>query len=121
MDNNYNPKLCDFGFARNALIERNFNGYGTLKYLPPEFFRKGEFDLLKSDLYSLGITFYVISEKSFPYMDDDNELVVEYIKNCYMLINPDDPLQNIVARLTRKNPNDRATIDEILNDEYFSF
>lgn len=120
LDCNFNPKICDFGFAKTSLICKDSKRKGTIRYASPEFFDKSEYNLLKSDLYSLGITFYVISEKAFPYVEDEEEFIIGYIKNGYLFIDPDDQLQNIVGRLTRTNPNDRATIDEIINDEYFN-
>lgn len=120
LDSNYQPKLCDFGFAKTTLVCKNDKRKGTILYSSPEFFDDtNSYDLLKSDLYSLGITFYVISEKELPYPEYDDDCIIEYIKRADLIINPNDQLQNIIGRMTRKNPNDRETIDEILNDEYF--
>lgn len=121
LDYNMNPKLCDFGFADTSLICNSNEIKGTLKYLSPEILKKCKYNRLKSDIWALGITYYAISEKSFPFYDEDDDFVINQILNGYLLINPDDQLQNIVGKCTKMNVNDRITINELIQDEYFDF
>ena len=58
VDDNFNPKICDFGFA--AEIKGNGDGkltqfLGTLNYAAPEIFLHRPYDGVKVDIFALGV------------------------------------------------------------------
>jgi serine/threonine protein kinase len=71
------PVLVDFGFAErcsNFAAPTSFQSnlaYGTPEYLSPERARGTLHDTRKSDIYSLGITFFEILVGRTPFEDDD--------------------------------------------------
>ena len=60
-DNEYNPKLCDFGFSYDAKT-RVFERQGTAGYMAPEmysgFSSKG-YEGPLADMFALGVTFFI--------------------------------------------------------------
>lgn len=58
LDENYKPKLSDFGFAKLGSLDENVNVssrvMGTYGYCAPEYARSGQLTV-KSDVYSFGV------------------------------------------------------------------
>lgn len=59
IDENLEPKLCDFGNARYTTDAPSHSG--TDSFLPPELLRNDEFCNPKSDVYSFGIFLYCLA------------------------------------------------------------
>jgi maternal embryonic leucine zipper kinase len=116
-----NAKLIDFGFAKQKQIAGDDEKYGTPIYMPPELLRTGSYDTQKADIWSLGILLYKMSACSFPYPSDNDIIMTQMIKQG-KLIYPDDldsETEGLIKKLTRLNPNERPTIDAILQDSFF--
>lgn len=65
LDENFNVKLADFGIAQMTTDsdKTSTKRRGTNQYMAPEvedFSRKDAFDVCKADVYSLGVTLYVM-------------------------------------------------------------
>ena len=64
VSSNYQMKLIDFGFAieifPNTKKEIRFSQYGTNGYFPPEVYINREVDPIKSDIFALGVTLFII-------------------------------------------------------------
>lgn len=118
---NYSAKLCDFGYSRTSLIAGDESKNGTLYYAAPELFFKGNFDTLKSDIWSIGITIYSISELQFPFKDGNQDFIVQQIIKGNLSIRPgiEKKLRALVERCTQKKPENRPTIDDLIKDDYF--
>lgn len=118
---NYSAKLCDFGYSRTSLIAGDESKNGTLYYAAPELFFKGNFDTLKSDIWSIGITIYSISELQFPFKDGNQDFIVQQIIRGNLSIRPgiEKKLRALVERCTQKKPENRPTIDDLIKDDYF--
>ncbi|MGH9009187.1 MAG: serine/threonine protein kinase, partial [Acidimicrobiia bacterium] len=109
-------KLADFGLA--ARLSDASDGRarleGTLAYLSPE--QTGRMDRPvdpRSDLYSLGVTFYEMLTGAVPFQSDDALEIV----HCHLAVRPIEPvdrnpkvpavLSAIVLKLLAKQPEDR--------------
>ncbi len=116
LSNDGTIKIVDFGIAK-AMTNDSFQTatgqvMGTAMYISPEQARGEEVDL-RSDVYSLGATFYHILTGKPPF-DEDNPVRVmmlqiqEYYQPVYE-VNPKVPpkLCNIIHQMTEKDPNER--------------
>lgn len=122
LDKNYTPKLCDFGFSRTKITAGEESKNGTLYYAAPELFLKGHFNTLKTDIYAIGIMLYSISELQFPFKYGEPESIVKQIIGGELSIRKgiDLHLRNLIEKCTKKNPQNRPSIEDILLDEYFT-
>lgn len=116
IDKNLNAKLGDFGFSSNKLISVNRVYHGI--YDPPEFYEKYEINTLQSDIWSLGIIFWIAETKRSPY--NENLPLPPQILRGNLMINNRSKLMNLAGKCLMRDPTKRITIDQIVNDEYFS-
>jgi len=108
-------KITDFGIAMamnsNELTQTN-SVMGSVHYLPPEQ-ANGNGSTIKSDIYSLGITFYELLTGKVPFKGDNAvEIAMKHIKDPIPSIrkaNPDIPqsVENIILKACAKNPKNR--------------
>ncbi len=122
-------KLADFGLARSldetesASITRAGTTVGTVDYMPPEQARDSKLADFRSDLYSLGATWYFLLVGKPPFPDGDilNKL------NAHANDPPPDPRKynsdipvavvDVIHKLLAKAPGDRyQTPDELHED-----
>lgn len=122
LDEFYNPKITDFAYCHTMKIASDEDKKGTLNYAAPELFTKGQFDTLQSDIWAIGITIYCLSEMNFPFKSGDEHLVIKQITTGKLCINHNIPrkLRKLIIKCTDLIPMNRPTIDELINDEYFS-
>lgn len=123
VDSEFNAKLCDFGFSQMQPIGDDDNKMGTLMYAPPELLCEGDFLTLKADIWEVGITLYCLYENSFPYIvGNDDSIKKQILSNKLMLKNSlNDDIRKIILKCTDMIPENRPKIDEIINDEFFSW
>ena len=67
LDKDYNVKLVDFGFATNKIQGKLNTFLGTLNYAVPELHLHQPYYGVSSDIFSLGVTIYVIITGSLPF------------------------------------------------------
>jgi serine/threonine protein kinase len=89
-DINKNLKLIDFDMARvlkdEYLTDKNT---GTEYYIPPETYDLKLYSN-KSDIWSLGMSFYYLFTKKFPYKYDYSKFNNFYLKNIFKDLNLDE-------------------------------
>jgi len=112
-------KIIDFGLASRLDLRIQHLGNpeglaGTLAYISPE--QTGRMNRMvdyRTDLYSLGVTFYELLTGHLPFESDDPLALVHAhlakIPQPVTTLNPDTPpiLSNIVMKLLSKNAEDR--------------
>ncbi|OHS92996.1 CAMK family protein kinase [Tritrichomonas foetus] len=113
-------KLADFGFA--TMNEKICETYaGSLPFMPLEILHLSPYDPMKADIWSLGITFYLMATGTLPYLPKS-------ANNLAMLIATREPFYSeliekefavIIKSMLRSNPQDRASIDSILETPLF--
>jgi serine/threonine protein kinase/tetratricopeptide (TPR) repeat protein len=103
-------KVLDFGLAvlRNQRKPQN-EVSGTLPYIAPETFLGAPVDAI-ADLYTVGIIAYEILAEVYPFELDDPGILIEDILHTAPdmdLLNVENRLRNVIARLLEKSPTDR--------------
>ncbi len=118
VDENDNTKILDFGIAKilgDTGLTRTGTKMGTIHYMSPEQVRAEKDIDHRTDIYSLGVTFYQMLTGKLPYKvetDSDYQIMDEIVKGT--IENPrkiyphiSDKSVSIVERMTKKNKVDR--------------
>ena len=119
LDDDLNPKICDFGFCKTCIYSKDQKRNFSICYAAPELFKRSEINMLKADIWAIGITLYCLSEFSFPFLTGDDEFIAHEIQSGELTIITEEKLQSLVEKCTKMCPNCRPNIKEILNDEFF--
>jgi len=124
-DENFNPKICDFGFAIPVNEERKLKGRcGTRGFAAPEIFKNIDgYNGIKADIFSLGVTLLRLvtgkTEKSSEKIIEENKFE-DYMKILNIQIKDTSPeFQSLIVKMIDFDPEKRPTIDTILNDPWF--
>ncbi len=90
LDNSYKAKLTDFGLSKvkaetksHALATKtnSKDSVGTIQWMAPELFSRRAIFTQKSDIYSLGVTFWELASRSIPFSDAlDASLIKDWVK-----------------------------------------
>lgn len=114
LSNTLQPKIMDFGIAKLLTVDDNLTRTGTQMgtptYMSPEQVRDVKDIDKRSDIYSLGVTFYFMLSGAAPYntatlstFDIYNKIVHEPLPPISHAL----AFSNVVAKATAKNPVDR--------------
>ena len=128
LDENYNPKIYDYSFA--CLNANNIQEFvGTINYTAPEILLNQPYDGIKCDIFSLGQLLFNLVNQIFGFQsareDDQHYTLIrqqnyaEYWNSpAFAQLNLSNNFKNLFVRMVAFNPNERPTINEILNDEW---
>ncbi|KAM0937413.1 putative protein kinase CAMK-OST1L family [Dioscorea sansibarensis] len=121
-------KICDFGYSKSSVLHSQPKStVGTPAYIAPEVLLKKEYDGKIADVWSCGVTLYVMLVGAYPFEDPEEPknfrktiqriLGVQYSIPDYVHISPE--CQHLISRIFVANPSMRITISEIRNHEWF--
>ncbi|CAD6213630.1 unnamed protein product [Miscanthus lutarioriparius] len=121
-------KICDFGYSKSSVLHSQPKStVGTPAYIAPEVLLKKEYDGKVADVWSCGVTLYVMLVGAYPFEDPDEPknfrktiqriLGVQYSIPDYVHISPE--CQDLISRIFVANPATRITIPEIRNLPWF--
>jgi len=120
-------KIMDFGLAKDKMapsVTNTIASGGTLYYMPPEHVKGIQDADFRSDIYSLGMTFYELIAGKVPFerteLDFDiREKIIRKQLKPPVEINPDIPeaLNDFIMKAIEKAPYDRfQTIKEMMEN-----
>ena len=131
IDNKDDAILSDFGIATHCKEGEKRTTYcGTDDYLAPEVIRGQPYDE-RIDIWAIGILIYEcispLGKTPFNKIDflqrteDNKEYIIKNDKNLKINYDKDfDPFaKNLIEKILRINPDDRISIDDILNHIFF--
>ena len=111
------PKLADFGLASFCDPNGKLTTYrGSFIYTAPELFSKDPYDPFKADIWSFGVTLYVLATGTLPFAAKDPTMLKKLIKIGYTAPNPRLPnmILRIIELCIQENPDLRPTAEELL-------
>ncbi len=130
LDNDFNPKICDFGFA-TEIKGKDGSGkltdyLGTLNYAAPEIFLHKPYDGVKADIFSLGVVLINLVTSKIGFIKANrNDKLYKYIilKNYEAYWNKvkrqlgeiSEELKNLYFKMISFNPDERPSIEEVFN------
>ncbi|KAM0012704.1 putative protein kinase CAMK-OST1L family [Helianthus debilis subsp. tardiflorus] len=115
-------KICDFGYSKSSVLHSQPKStVGTPAYIAPEVLSKKEYDGKIADVWSCGVTLYVMLVGAYPFEDPDDPrnfrktltriLGVQYSIPDYVRVSMD--CKHLLSRIFVDNPEKRITIPEI--------
>ncbi|KAL7236666.1 hypothetical protein ACSBR1_019881 [Camellia fascicularis] len=121
-------KICDFGYSKSLVLHSQpKSAVGTPPYIAPEVVLKKEYDGKIADVWSCGVTLYVMLVGAYPFEDPEEPknfrrtiqriLNVQYSIPDYVHISPE--CRHLISRIFVGTPAKRITIPEIRNHEWF--
>lgn len=115
LDKDFNPVLCDFGFAVKGKITSSTRC--TPQYAAPEILKQsGTYNPICADIWALGVTFFATLTKNFPY--SYKELSYMAIEKALARIR-DDSLKKLMRSCFIFDSEKRATIKDIVKCDFF--
>lgn len=121
-------KICDFGYSKSSVLHSQPKStVGTPAYIAPEVLLKKEYDGKIADVWSCGVTLYVMLVGAYPFEDPDEPknfrktihriLNVQYSIPDYVHISRE--CNHLISRIFVADPAKRISIPEIRNHEWF--
>ncbi|KAH9620850.1 hypothetical protein KSS87_011832 [Heliosperma pusillum] len=132
-------KICDFGYSKSSVLHSQPKStVGTPAYIAPEVLLKKEYDGKIADVWSCGVTLYVMLVGAYPFEDPEEPknfrktiqriLNVQYSIPDYVHISPE--CRHLLSRIFVADPaklplqtiipmSKRITIPEIRQHEWF--
>uniref|UniRef100_A0A453D4B4 non-specific serine/threonine protein kinase n=1 Tax=Aegilops tauschii subsp. strangulata TaxID=200361 RepID=A0A453D4B4_AEGTS len=121
-------KICDFGYSKSSVLHSQPKStVGTPAYIAPEVLSRREYDGKVADVWSCGVTLYVMLVGAYPFEDPDEPrnfrktitriLSVQYSVPDYVRVSMD--CIHLLSRIFVGNPQQRITIPEIKNHPWF--
>ncbi|KAL3614176.1 Serine/threonine-protein kinase srk2e [Castilleja foliolosa] len=121
-------KICDFGYSKSSVLHSQPKStVGTPAYIAPEVLLKKEYDGKIADVWSCGVTLYVMLVGAYPFEDPGEPknfrktiqriLNVQYSIPDYVHISPE--CHHLISRIFVADPSKRITMPEIKNQNWF--
>ncbi|XP_068669704.1 DNA repair endonuclease UVH1-like [Aristolochia californica] len=121
-------KICDFGYSKSALLHSQPKStVGTPAYIAPEVLSRKEYDGKIADVWSCGVTLYVMLVGAYPFEDPEDPrnfrktigriVSVQYSIPDYVRVSSD--CRHLLSRIFVANPSKRITIPEIKKHPWF--
>lgn len=121
-------KICDFGYSKSAVLHSQPKStVGTPAYIAPEVLSRKEYDGKIADVWSCGVTLYVMLVGAYPFEDADDPrnfkttiariLSVHYSIPDYVRVSND--CNHLLSRIFVANPEKRITMEEIKKHPWF--
>lgn len=121
-------KICDFGYSKSAVLHSQPKStVGTPAYIAPEVFSRKEYDGKIADVWSCGVTLYVMLVGAYPFEDPEDPrdfkktitriLSVQYSIPSYVRISKE--CKHLLSRIFVSDPDERISMDEIKKHPWF--
>ncbi|XP_074275029.1 serine/threonine-protein kinase SRK2A-like [Silene latifolia] len=121
-------KICDFGYSKSSLLHsRPKSTVGTPAYIAPEVLSRREYDGKMADVWSCGVTLYVMLVGAYPFEDQEDPknfrktinriMAVQYKIPDYVHVSQE--CRQLLARIFVANPSRRISIREIKSHPWF--
>lgn len=127
INNKYEIKLIDFGFATDFKQGEKLTAkVGSINYVAPEMLLDDGFYDYKVDIWAIGICLYNMLAGKQPFADEDIEALTMKIKNDpvkfeYPQFNTvDSNIKKIIEKILIKTPDDRPSAGEIKINPWIS-
>mmetsp|Transcript_20467 Transcript_20467/g.44711 ORF Transcript_20467/g.44711 Transcript_20467/m.44711 type:complete len:359 (+) Transcript_20467:114-1190(+) len=129
LDGNPAPrlKICDFGYSKSALDSQPKSTVGTPAYIAPEVLQRKEYNGQTADVWSCGVTLYVMLAGAYPFEDPTDprnfRKTIQRIMSVSYAFPADVPVSveclDLLSRIFVGNPLARITMSDIRRHPWF--
>ena len=128
VDESFNPKICDFGFATKN--DHPLTEYlGTMNYASPEILRNKPYDGYKADIFSLGVVLLTLTTCKIGFLEATKNdpyyrlIMVRHYEQYWnsvanQITGLSKELKDLFIKMVSFKPSDRPSIQEILDSEW---
>ncbi|XP_050376535.1 serine/threonine-protein kinase SAPK2-like [Argentina anserina] len=121
-------KICDFGYSKSLLQSQPKSTVGTPAYIAPEVLSRKQYDGKIADVWSCGVTLYVMIAGAYPFQDPDDPKNFRKTINRILGVHYSIPehvqvsieCRHLLSQIFVENPEKRLTIAGIKNHPWFS-
>ena len=115
LDDKRNPILIDFGICTEQKSSLSSTLCGTMSYMAPEELIGDKYDAIKSDIWSLGVTLFVIATKHFPFKSHHPRTILMEMQNIDNILKETvrGKLYELLSKMLVLDPNQRKTAEEL--------
>ncbi|KAM3201263.1 hypothetical protein P3L10_033626 [Capsicum annuum] len=121
-------KICDFGYSKSSVLHSQPKStVGTPAYIAPEVLSRKEYDGKLADVWSCGVTLYVMLVGAYPFEDPEDPrnfrktltriLTVQYSIPYYVRVSKE--CKHLLSQIFVADPEKRITIEEIKKHPWF--
>ncbi|XP_009620688.1 serine/threonine-protein kinase SAPK2-like isoform X1 [Nicotiana tomentosiformis] len=121
-------KICDFGYSKSSVLHSQPKStVGTPAYIAPEVLSRKEYDGKTADVWSCGVTLYVMLVGAYPFEDPDDPrnfrktltriLSVQYSIPYYVRVSKE--CKHLLSQIFVADPEKRITMEEIKKHPWF--
>ena len=129
VDENFNPKICDFGFAEDTTNGKLEKFVGTPNYAAPEIFLHRPFKGDKADIFSLGVILLNLTTCKIGFVQATRRdkyyrlIMTKKYKDYWNAVKSQvgelsEELKNLYIKMINFNPDERPSVSEILDDPW---
>jgi serine/threonine-protein kinase SRK2 len=129
LDGNPAPrlKICDFGYSKSALDSQPKSTVGTPAYIAPEVLHRKEYDGKAADVWSCGVTLFVMLVGAYPFEDPADprnfrKTIQRIMSVTYSFphgSNLSPEVQDLLSRIFVADPAQRICISQICQHSWF--
>eukprot|EP00899_Mesostigma_viride_P013410 jgi/Mesvir1/2206/Mv09851-RA.1 len=121
-------KICDFGYSKSSLLHSQPKStVGTPAYIAPEVLSRKQYDGKIADVWSIGVTLYVMLVGAYPFEDPDDprnfrKTIQRIMSVTYRIpdnVKVSSDCQRLLKQIFIANPTQRITIPEIRKHPWF--
>lgn len=122
MDSFGRAKVGDFGLSSLNKTQTSTNFGGSFLYMAPEIFLKEPFDPYKADVWSFGVSLYVLYTGFPPWFGFSQDEIMEAIlaADYIPLSETNQDINRVIDWCLKRNPQDRPSVDQLLRLPLYS-
>lgn len=111
-----NPLIIDFGLSTDLNTDSLQTYCGTCFYLPPEIIKGDAYDGKKADIWSLGITIFVVATGTPPWRSNNPNVILKEMENINAILKTSvgRRISNLLSRMLVIDPAKRASAQELM-------